>query len=229
MEAPAPRFEILLADDERIIRNSLRAMLEANGYSVRSAADGREVVELHRKKRPDLILLDVMMPVLDGYAACREIRKTDSSTPVIFLTALDSDIDELRGLHSGADSFTPKTVSQDVLLARIAAAIRRHRREEPRGDFIFAGRRVKPESCAMYGSDGTEVTLTEREIALLRFFAMHPGEVCSRDFLCTKLWGRDFNGTDNALTVAIGRLREKLGADGGVIEALRGIGYLYRS
>lgn len=228
-EAQAPKPEILLAEDDRTIRRALCKMLETNGYCVRAAANGREAVEEHRHRRPDLILLDVMMPVMNGHDACREIRRTDADTPVVFLSALGSESDEMRGLEAGADTYTAKTASDGVLLARIAAAIRRRRHECPNSDFPFAGWRVRPERCAMTDSDGNETLLEEREIALLRIFAQHPGEVHCRDFLCAKLWGAEFDGTENALTVAISRLRKKLGADAAAIESIRGIGYRYRN
>ena len=222
------RGELILADDERTIRTTLTGLLEANGYAVRAAKNGAEALRLHRERRPDLMLLDVMMPKMSGYEVCETVRRTDTETPVLFLTALDSDRDELRGLDAGADVYISKTVSDDVLLARIAAAIRRHRHDEPTGVFDFADWQVDPAKLSMRRKTGDAVLLTEREVALLRWFAMHPDEVFSRDFLFTRFWGEEFEGSDNALTMAIGRLRMKLNDAAETLVVVRGSGYSYR-
>ena len=220
--------DLIVADDERVIRQSIVGLLESNGYAVRAARNGEEALRLYRERRPDLMLLDVMMPKGDGYEVCETVRQTDVDTPVLFLTALDSDKNELRGLDAGADVYIPKTVSNDVLLARIAAAIRRHRHDEPTGDFDFANWHVEAAKLAMRRKNGSPVSLNEREVALLRWFAAHPGEVFSRDFLFTRFWGASFEGCDNTLTVAIGRLRTKLGDDAESLVVIRGSGYSFR-
>ena len=222
------RGEIILADDERAVRTSLTALLESNGYDVRAAKDGAEALRLHQERRPDLLLLDVMMPKIDGYEVCETVRKTDADTPILFLTALDSDRDELRGLDAGADIYIAKTVSDDILLARIAAAIRRYRHDEPTGVFDFADWHVDPRKMSMRRKTGDAVLLNEREVALLRWFAMHPDEVFSRDFLFTRFWGVGFGGSENTLTVAIARLRAKLGESATAFAAVRGSGYVFR-
>lgn len=221
--------DVILADDERLIRQSLVALLEANGYAVRAGKNGDEALRLYRERRPDLLLLDVMMPKLSGYEVCEAVRKADIETPVLFLTALDSDVDELKGLGVGADAYISKTVSNEVLLARIAAAIRRHRNDEPTSDFDFDDWHVEPAKLSMRQEKGTPVSLSEREVALLRWFAMHPGEVFSRDFLVTRFWGADFAGNDSTLSIAILRLREKLGEAANRLKSIRGSGYVWRS
>ena len=220
--------DIIIADDERVIRQAISRLLEANGYAVRSAKNGEEALRLYREQSPDLLLLDVMMPNGDGYAVCETIRKTDVETPILFLTALDSDRDELRGLDAGADVYIPKTVSDDVLLARIGAAIRRHRQNAPTGDFHFADWHVEPAKLSMRKKGGPPVLLNEREVALLRLFAAHPGEVFSRDFLFTRLWGASFEGNDSTLSIAVLRLREKLGESAVGLKSVRGSGYVWR-
>ena len=194
----------------------------------RAAKNGAEALRLHRERRPDLMLLDVMMPKMSGYEVCETVRRTDTETPVLFLTALDSDRDELRGLDAGADVYISKTVSDDVLLARIAAAIRRRRHDEPTGVFDFADWQVDPAKLSMRRKTGDAVVLTEREVALLRWFAMHPDEVFSRDFLFTRFWGVGFGGSENTLTVALFRLRTKLGESATAFAAVRGSGYVFR-
>ena len=222
------RSEIIVADDERVIRQSISRLLEDVGHAVRVAKDGEEALRLYRERRPDLMLLDVMMPKRNGYEVCEAIRRTDVDTPVLFLTALDTDVDELMGLGVGADAYISKTVSNEVLLARIAAAIRRHRHDTPTGDFDFADWHVDPAKLSMRRKTGPSVPLNEREVALLRWFAGHPGEVFSRDFLFARFWGVDFEGGESTLSMAIKRLREKLGSKGGLIESIRSSGYAYR-
>ena len=223
------KMDIIVADDERVIRQAIAKLLEASDYSVRAAKNGEEALRLHHEQRPDLMILDVMMPKGNGYEVCETIRKTDVDTPVLFLTALDSDVDELKGFGVGADAYISKTVSDAVLLARIAAAIRRHRHDDPTGDFDIAGWHVDPAKLAMRRKTGVAVALSEREVSMLRLFAGHAGEVFSRDFLETKFWGVDFEGGDSALKLTIFRLREKLGADGERIQSVRGSGYVFRS
>ena len=219
---------IIVADDERVIRQSISKLLERSGYVVRAAKNGEEALRLYQEERPDLMLLDVMMPKGNGYEICEAIRKTDVDTPVLFLTALDSDRDELQGLGVGADAYIFKTVSDEVLLARIAAAIRRHRHDEPTGDFDFADWHVDPAKLSMRRKSGETVSLSEREVALLRWFAGHPGEVFSRDFLLTRFWGASFEGNDSTLSIAILRLREKLGEVAEGLKSIRGSGYVWR-
>ena len=220
--------DIVLAEDERLIRQSLVGLLEESGYAVRAAGNGEEALRLYRERRPDLLLLDVMMPKGNGYEVCETVRRTDGDTPVLFLTALDSDVDELKGLGAGADAYISKTVSNEVLLARIAAAIRRHRHDEPTGDFDIANWHVEPAKLSMRRKSGETAALNEREVAMLRLFAGHPGEVFARDFLITRFWGVSFDGNDSTLSIAILRLREKLGESAADLKTVRGTGYVWR-
>ena len=223
MSVPA---DILLADDERSIRSRLKGVLESRGYAVRTAADGDRALALYGARRPDLLLLDVMMPGRGGIEVCEAVRREDAETPVMFLTALDSEADELRGLGVGADAYVAKTVSEDVLLARIAAVLRRSGRLS--SDFSFGSWHVEPFRLAMRGADGEEVALSEREVALLRAFVGHPGEVFSRDVLLTRFWGADSSIGESAINVAMFKLRGKLGDEGRRIRPVRGVGYAYR-
>ena len=180
MSVPA---DILLADDERSIRTLLKGVLESRGYAVRTAANGNQALALYGARRPDLLLLDVMMPGMGGIEVCEAVRRGDADTPIVFLTALDSEADELRGLGVGADAYIAKTVSEEILLARIAAALRRSERLSC--GFDFGSWRVEPLRLAMRGANGEETPLSEREVAILRAFADHPGEVFARDALLT--------------------------------------------
>ncbi len=218
-----PRPDILLAEDDRTLRRALAALLARAGYDVRAAADGEAALRLYRDRRPDLLLLDVMMPKMNGYDVCRAVRATDAATPILFLTAKDAEADEVRALGAGADDFISKSASESVWLARLAAALRRT--GGGCGEFAFHGWRVEPAALRMVAADGGTAALTEKEVAILRLFAAHPGEVFNRDALMTKFWGADRDVADNTLSMAMARLREKLGAAGDAIRTVRGVGY----
>ena len=220
--------DILLAEDERIVRESIAALLENAGHSVRAARNGVEALASFRERKPDIVILDVMMPKMDGFAVCRAIRETDASTPVLFLTALDADASQVQGLGLGADDYVFKTVPPDVLLARVSAALRRADASEPSGDFDFGGWRV--DAARMEARRGTagRIALKEREIAMLRLFAAHPGEVFMRDWLAENFWASDGGASDNLLNVTVCKLRTKLAPEGRNIETVRGTGYVYR-
>lgn len=234
-----PAVEILVVEDADSIREGLALLLEGEGYAVRTAPDGEAALAAFRERRPSIVLLDVMMPGVNGYAVCREIRKTDPSTPVVFLTARDGDADELRGMEAGADDYVPKTASEPVLLAHIAAAARRIERRAataPCDDaaaaaddgFAFGEWKVDAQGCRLLSASGAQVELTLKEVEILRWFRTHPNEVFSRDFLVTRFWGLDFEGDDSALTTALSRLRDKLGRSGALIETVYGRGYRLR-
>ena len=217
--------DIIIADDDRVVRASIADLLVREGYSVRPARDGEEAVRLFLDSRPDLVLLDVMMPVLDGFSACRRMRETSSDVPILFLSALGDEESQLRAFGYGADDYVVKTLPASVLLARIGAALRRAMASEPAGDFDFASWRIDASRLSMHRADGATAVLTEREVALLRLFAAHPREVLSREWLMARLWGVDADVADNLLNVVVHNLREKLGGDAHAIRAIRGVGY----
>ena len=214
--------DVVVAEDERAVRAGVSRVLREAGYSVREARDGEEALRLYYERRPGLILLDVMMPRLDGWETCRRIRRVDGATPILFLTALSGDEATLRGFGLGADDFLSKTASSAEMLARIAAAMRRAP-SSGAGDFDFGEWRV--ESAALRLSSGRRrVELTEREVAMLRFFRLHPGEKLTRDFLASKFWSGESPG-DAAISMAIMRLRAKLGESGKMIRTAARVGY----
>ena len=230
MEENTPWTEILLAEDEAAIREGLVALLEGENYAVRAAADGKEALSLFGARRPDLLLLDVMMPGMNGYDVCSEIRARDAEVPILFLTAKGGDAEEFRGLSLGADDFIVKTSSPRVLLARVARILQRaggDRGEPEDGSFSFAGWQVDTVRFRLVSDDGPGPELSMREIELMRLLARHPGEVFSRDALFTQFWGVDFKGNESTLSVAISRLRNKLGAGADHLEAVWGRGYRY--
>lgn len=219
--------EILLVDDERALALSLSSRLEAAGYSVRLASSGAAALEAIRERRPDLVLLDIMMPGMDGETVCRRLREADKGLLVVFLTALSSPEDEVRALASGGDSFISKTVSDEVLLARLSALLRL-RSQEDGGDFDFGSWRVEGGKLRMVRSSGRAEPLMEREVAFLRFLARNPETVFSREAILAQLWGLESEVSDNALSSFVYALRKKLGRDGARLASVRGTGYAYR-
>ena len=221
--------EILVAEDEKGIREGLAELLECEGYEVRQAADGVEALESYRRKRPDLMLLDIVMPKKNGLAVCSEIRASDKEMPILFLTARASEADVVGGFARGADDYMAKTVPSSEKLARIAAVLRRSqlRRSSCDENFTFGGCRVNSVALELERPSGERERLTLREVEMLRCFHDHCGEVLSRDYLITRFWGLSFSGTEKTLSVAISRLRDKLGPAGESIRTVVGAGYSF--
>lgn len=222
--------EILLVEDEPAIREGLAIQLESEGYVVRQAEDGERAMEQFRARRPGLVLLDVRMPRKNGFVVCAEMRAIDKEVPIIFLTNERGEASELRGLMLGADDYVVKSDSTAVLLARIAVAQNRAQRAAERlsDDFAFAGWRVDAARSVLTSPGGGDsVPLNSREVEMLRYFSLREGEVLGRDALLSRFWGKEYDGNDSALSTAISRLREKLGADGVCIEKVYGQGYRY--
>ena len=199
---------VLFADDDRIIRISIASTLRHAGYRVVVAKDGIEAVALHREERPDLILLDVGMPKKNGREACEDIRRIDSDVPILFYTAFDEDADQIAGLDCGADDFISKETSAEVLLARLAAALRRQCRSEA-GNFMW-GLGTVDASAQCYVEGTLRSPLTIREIEFLRYMAENEGAVISKDALLTRLFGINYSGDSRTLDKIVERLRNKL-------------------
>ena len=219
--------EILVVDDERAVRRGVAAILLDAGYVVREAKSGKEALRLFGESKPDLVLLDVMMPKMDGFSVCAAIREVDATVPVLFLSALGDEENQLKGFGYGADDYIEKTLPAPLFLARVEAALRRTRAVEPSGDFSFGEWRVKAVQRSMRRSTGETAVLCDREIALLRLFVARRGEVLSRDWLAVKLWGRNAVVSDNLLSVLVYGLRGKLAAEGLAIRTVRGVGYAF--
>ncbi len=225
---------ILVVEDDDNIRNGLVALLTANGYAVTEAGDGAAGLRAFAQNRPDLVLLDVMMPGLNGYDVCRAIRKDDVRTPVVMLTAKDDEIDKVLGLELGADDYIVKPFGVHELLARLAAVLRRCSPSAPpnapkaaHAEFAFGGDRVDESRYELVRKDGSRVGLSARELALLRTFAAQAGNVLTRDYLLNTVWGVSYFGSTRTLDQHIAQLRKKL-TDARVIETLHGIGYRYQ-
>ncbi len=219
-------IKILIAEDDRNIRNGLADALELEGYHAIEAADGSEALQLYNREKPQLILLDLMMPKLSGYEVCRQIRRSDASTPIIMLTAKGEEIDKVVGLELGADDYVTKPFGLRELSARIAARLRR--RELPESDdrenFAFGPWQVDPPRLeAVLGEKRMELTV--REVALLRFFAAHPGEALDRDRIMREVWGSAF-ASSRTLDQHLVVLRRKLEPPK-LIETVYGVGYRF--
>jgi len=213
---------ILVADDEPELVEILRDYLEAESFTVVTAADGDEALAQVRQHRPDCIILDVMMPGKTGFEVCRAIR-AESDVPVLFLSARRDDVDKIRGLGLGGDDYVTKPFSPPEVVARVKAHLRRYRPAAPQGELLaFGSLRIDPRGCRVWEANA-EVTLAAKEFELLLFMARHPGQVFSREQLYDQVWG-DY-GDVRTVTVHVGRIREKIDPDR--IQTVRGLGYRF--
>ena len=210
-------IEVLLADDERAFRAGMKSMLGSEGFSVRTARDGEEAVRMFAERRPDVVVLDVMMPKMNGFRACEEIRKADRRVPVVFLTAKDGEVDQVRALGLGADDYVSKSAPEALLLARIRRAVERSRE-------LSDGRAEDADRCIRLGQTTVdmatlEVTvagkpsgrLTKTEADILRILADGRGKSFSTDELISALRGDGFACEDTMVYVHVSNLRRKLG------------------
>ena len=223
--------EILVVDDERVLRDGIKSVLSGEGFVVRTARDGDEALKKIAEKRPDLVLLDVMMPKMNGFRCCERIRETDRILPVIFLTAKDAEADQVRGIGLGADDFVSKSASDAVLLARINRALERSSgcgeasRRVP-GTTIALGAVSVDMRTFVVMEKGREVSrLTRTEADILRLFDSQRGELVLSDDIITELRGKGFACEDTMLYMHISNLRKKLGAAADFIITRHGFGY----
>lgn len=223
--------EILIVDDERVLREGLRRRLAGEGHCVRTARDGEEALQKIGERRPDLVLLDVMMPKMNGFRCCEEIRKTDPLLPVVFLTAKFSDVDQVRGIGLGGDDYVSKDASDAVLDVRIERAVARagglrRRLADEHSLSVRLGETVVDLQTYAVTEGGREIAcLTKTEADLLRYLDGHRGELFSTDDLITELRGNGFACADNMLCVHVYNLRRKLGAGARRLVHRRGVGY----
>ena len=224
--------EVIVVEDDPGIRSGIVASLESEGYAVRESSDGESALAMYSKKKPDIVLLDVMMPKKSGWDVCTEIRRTDQATPVIMLTAKGEEADKVIGLGLGADDYMTKPFGFRELLARVAAALRRANicgNAQAAGDtFDFSGCKVDARKFTLRNPEGDEYSLGTREISLLKSFFSSPGDVLSRDFLLDAVWGMSYSGTTRTLDQHIAQLRKKLGSAAASIETVHGVGYRWR-
>ena len=214
------RATILIVDDERPLVEAVAFQLEKAQYSVVSAFDGTQGLAMARQYRPDLVLLDVNLPGLDGLEVCQALRNNQYLGPILLLSARDEEIDKVLGLEVGADDYVTKPFSPRELVARVRAHLRRERRgQQPRGLQLDARRREVT-------IDGSLLELTAREYELLDVFVRHKDQVLTRDQLLEKVWGYDYDGEARVVNVTVGRLRDKLDSPDR-IATVRGVGYRY--
>ena len=216
-------WDILIAEDEAKLARVLCDFFVSRGDRPAAVGDGRSAVELAKAQTFDCILLDVMMPGMDGRAACRALREK-SDVPIVFLTALGDEDDQLAGFSLGADDYVTKPFSLSVLYAKVSALIRRSH-GGARDGYLRAGALALDPDSRRAAVDGREVALTPKEFALLEMLLRNRGAVLSRAQLLERCWGYDFDGDDRAVDTHIARLREKLGPAGAQIKTVIKAGY----
>ena len=218
---------ILIVDDEPDIREILRYNLEKEGFAITEAVDGNDALDKISKDL-DLAILDIMMPGKDGYEVCRKIREQGNTLPIIFLTAMDREFDEVRGLEVGGDDYVRKPFSPKMLIARINAIFRRIDQINSKGTSIFFGELEINTSTYIAQLNGEELHLPRKEFELLAFFMSQPNIIFSRGDLLSGIWEEDVFVVDRTIDVHINRIRSKLGPCKNWIETVKGIGYRFR-
>jgi two-component system, OmpR family, response regulator MprA len=220
---------ILVVDDERATREGLRRALRLEGYQVELAADGEEALACQRRQESDLIVLDVLMPRLDGLEACRRLRAIGDTTPVLVLTARVEVGDRVEGLDAGADDYLTKPFALDELLARVRALLRRRGAPDRREVLRYNDVVLDTSTLEVFRGE-RRLELTRMEFQLLELFLRYPRRALTRSVIFERVWGFDFGSSSNALDVYIGYLRRKLEADGEtrLIQTIRGVGYAMR-
>lgn len=220
---------LLVVDDEESLRESLRFLLEQQHYRVLAAADGPEGLHLAAQQAPDLILLDVMLPGLDGFEVCRRLRAQGFGGVVVLLTARGEEIDQVVGLELGADDYIVKPFRHRELLARVKAHLRRSQRLDSDPGLKSGPLTLHPERREAFFHD-TRLELTPKEFALLHFLVENRRKAQTRERILSAVWGYDFGGETRVVNVTIQRLREKIEADPanpGLLVTVRGLGYMW--
>lgn len=224
-------MRILVVDDDRAVRESLRRSLSFNGYTVDLAEDGVEALDAIANERPDAVVLDVMMPRLDGLEVCRQLRSTGDDLPILVLTARDSVSERVAGLDAGADDYLPKPFALEELLARLRALLRRTGPEDliETALLTFGDLSLDPATREVHRGKRS-ISLTRTEFALLEMLMANPRRVLTRSRILEEVWGFDFPTSGNALEVYVGYLRRKTEAEGEprLIHTVRGVGYVLR-
>ena len=218
---------ILIVDDEPDIRAILRYNLEREGFDVTEAVDGNDALD-KLSKDLDLAILDIMMPGKDGYDVCRKIREQGNTLPIVFLTAMDREFDEVKGLEVGADDYVRKPFSPKMLIARINAIFRRIDQINSKGTSICFGELEINTSTYIAQLNGEELHLPRKEFELLALFMSQPNIIFNREELLGRIWEEDVFVVDRTIDVHINRIRSKLGSYKNWIETVKGIGYRFR-
>ncbi len=225
------RHKILVIDDDEKITSMLKRSLAFEGYSVATAPNGQTGIQMFASDEPDLLVLDLMMPIIDGWEVCKRIRAAGSKTPILMLTARDEVQDRVKGLDSGADDYLVKPFALEELLARVRALLRRNVSKDDRQHILlrYADLVVDVDARAVTRG-GRRIELTTKEFELLLLFMQNPNRVLSRDYIMDKIWGFDYSGESNVLEVYVATLRQKTEDFTHVrlIQTIRGVGYVLR-
>ena len=228
------KSKILVVDDERPIADIIKYNLEKEGYMVYIAEDGQQAIDSTYEHKPDLIILDIMLPVMDGFTVCKKIRE-NINTPIIMLTAKEEEVDKVLGLELGADDYMTKPFSFRELLARVKANIRRvnflNNDAEANGQIIKSNNLIIDLNKYEIRKDDQIIELTLREFELLKYLALTPDQVFSRETLLEEVWGYEYYGDVRTVDVTVRRLREKIEDDPSnakYVQTKRGVGYYFR-
>lgn len=227
----AMQERILIVDDDRRITAMLRRGLAFAGYRPLTANDGEEALSMVLQDEPDLVILDIMMPGLDGWEVCRRLRSGGSGIPVLMLTAKDEVQDRVKGLDLGADDYLVKPFALEELLARVRALLRRGKNQPRQEDRMAFEDLILDAGTREVLRGNRTVVLTTKEFDLLQLFMAHPKRVLTRDYIMEQIWGFDYSGESNVLDVYIALLRQKTeeGGEPRLIQTVRGTGYVLRS
>jgi two-component system, OmpR family, alkaline phosphatase synthesis response regulator PhoP len=222
-----PSQKVLVVDDEEPILELLKYNLEKQGYDVRTAIDGQVAVDTAKKFHPDLVLLDIMMPKMDGVEACRQIRAIPelANTFIVFLTARSEEYSEVAAFDVGADDYITKPIKPRALMSRISALFRRDSKKKSSSNQIKVGELVIDRTSYTIKINGREISLPKKEFELLFFLAQNPNKVFSRDDLLQNIWGSDVYVLARTVDVHIRKVREKIGED--YITTVKGVGYKF--
>ncbi|MEW6080671.1 MAG: response regulator [Bacillota bacterium] len=224
-------FKVLVVDDEKPIADIIKFNLEKEGYQVSVANDGREALQRAEEDRPDLVILDIMLPRMDGFAVCQEIRRR-SHVPILMLTAKQEEVDKVFGLELGADDYVTKPFSPRELVARVKAILRRASSPGGQGPRVIkSGDLIVDLDTYQVRKGEQAVPLSQKEFQLLRFLAAHPGQIFTREALLDEVWGYQYFGDTRTVDVTVRRLREKIEDDPSepeYVQTKRGVGYYFK-
>ena len=219
------KYRVLVVDDESDMRQLVGMYLDNFGYEWGEAENGKEALKKLETDHYDFVVLDIMMPEMDGLSVCKEIRKT-SDVPIIFLTAKGEEWNRVNGLRMGADDYIVKPFSPGELVARMEAVLRRYTKQEQQEEIQF-GPILINEKSRRIGADGESISLTVKEFDLLYFLCQHTGQVFSREQLLEKVWGYDYAGSTRTVDTHVKTMRLKLGESGNYIQTVWGVGYKF--